>query len=429
MLDINYIRQNKEDLKQNIVNRQLDPQKVDVDELLKLDEEKKKLQQTVDGLRQKRNEAASSIGQTKELEQRDEMIKNAKLVRKEMKKAEEKLKKVQVRWQELMDLMPNITHEAMPVGKNETGNAEIKQWGGTPKHDFEAQHHLDIGENLNLIDIKKSAQISGSRFYYLLSEAVELEFALFNYVFRKVIKRGFTPIETPVLVKEKAMYGTGYFPTENDQVYRLEGKGQVEGEQDLYLTGTSEQAIVSFHMGDLLKGKMPKKYLGYSPCFRSEVGSWGKDVRGIKRVHQFNKLELIYFTTPETSQQYMAEALEIEEEILQELKIPYHVIEMCTGDVGMATHRKWDVEVWLPSQQEYCEVMSNSDLAQYHSRRLNIKYQKENGSRDYVHTISATAITNTRIILAILDNFQQEDGSVKIPEVLQDYLGKEVIGK
>ena len=182
-------------------------------------------------------------------------------------------------------------------------------------------------------------------------------------------------------------------------------------------------------MDDLLKAPMPKKYVGYSPCFRSEVGSWGKDVRGIKRVHQFNKLEFIYFTTPETSQDYMKEALEIEEEILQELEIPYHVLEMCTGDVGMATHRKWDVEVWLPSQQEYCETMSNSDLASYHSRRLNIKYQKEDGTKDYVHTISATAVTNTRIIVAILDNFQQPDGTVKIPKVLQQYIGKEVIEK
>ncbi|KKP85739.1 MAG: Serine-tRNA ligase, partial [candidate division CPR3 bacterium GW2011_GWE2_35_7] len=377
--------------------------------------------------RKKRNEITQQINKTTESE-REELIKTAKSIRKELKKEEEKSEKILLRWRELMDLMANVTNSNMPVGKDDSGNVEIKSWGGKPKHKFSAKHHLDLGESLGLIDVKKSALISGSRFYYLLNDAVSLEFALFNYVFQKLISRGFAPIETPVLVREKALYGTGYFPFENDQVYKIE-KHNLEDKNELYLTGTSEQAIVSYHMDDLLKGKMPKKYLGYSPCFRSEVGSWGKDVRGIKRVHQFNKLEMIYFTTPETSQKYMVEALAIEEEILQELELPYHVLEMCTGDVGMATHRKWDVEVFLPSQQEYCETMSNSDLASYHARRLNIKYQKEDGSRDYVHTISATAITNTRIILAIFDNFQQEDGSIRVPKILQQYLGKEVITK
>lgn len=427
MLDINYIRNHAKELKQNIVNRQLDAQKVNVDELLKLDKGKITLQQKVDALRQKRNEMASKISQAKDNNTREELIKTAKVIRKEMKKEETRLEKITEKWQGLMDLMPNITHEKMPIGKDEHGNQEINNWGGKPKPDFKAKHHLEIGEALDLIDIQKAAEISGSRFYYLKNEAVELEFAFFSWVFQKLVSKGFTPIETPALIKEKALYGTGYFPAEKSQIYKLERNEKLEEKQDLYLSGTSEQAIVAYHSHDVLKIPFPKKYVGYSPCFRSEVGSWGKDVRGIKRVHQFNKLEMIYFSVPEDSQKCMTEALAIEEEILQELELPYHVIEMCTGDVGMATYRKWDVEVWLPSQQEYCEVMSNSDLASYHARRLNIKYQKKDGTKDYVHTVSATAVTNTRIIMAILDNFQQKDGSVRIPKVLQKYIKKEVI--
>lgn len=254
-----------------------------------------------------------------------------------------------------------------------------------------------------------------------------MQFGLFNIMLDKLVKAGFTPIITPCLVREKAMYGTGYFPGERDQIYKIE-KSNVEEGNELYLTGTSEQAIVSFEMDTIFdESDLPKKYVGYSTCFRSEAGSWGKDTKGIKRVHQFDKIEMIYFTTPETSQKYMQEALGFEEEILQELGLSYHVIDMCTGDVGLSTHRKFDVEVWLASQNEYMEVQSNSDLGQYHSRRLNIRYRKKDGSLDFVHTISATGITNTRPIAAILDNYQKEDGSVEVPQVLRSYLGKDTI--
>jgi len=249
-----------------------------------------------------------------------------------------------------------------------------------------------------------------------------------SFVIKKLTQKGFELMIPPVIVKSRPLYGTGYFPAEQSQIYELTQGEALEDEQRRYLVGTSEQAIVSYHMDEILAiEKFPIKYAGVSTCFRSEAGSWGKDVKGIKRVHQFDKVEMIYITTPQTSQAFMAEALAIEEEILQELGLTYHVLEMCTGDVGLPTFRKWDVEVWLPSQQTWMETHSNSDLASYHTRRLNIRYKNEQGETVYPHTVSATAITNTRPIAAILDTYQQEDGSVLVPEVLREWVGKDVI--
>ncbi len=422
MLDIDYIRENPEELEQNIKNRGLDPQKFNVGRLLKVDERRRELLQKVEVLRKERNEIAKVRDETS--------FARGKEIKEELKELEPQLKDIQDQYQTLMDLMPNITHPDMPVGSGPDDNIEIRSWGGKPEFDFAAKDHLTLGESLDLIDVKKAAEISGSRFYYLKNEAVLMQFAVFNLALKKIVDRGFTPIVVPVLLGHRALYGTGYFPSEENQVYKLErGKEKIERGQQLYLAGTSEQAIVSYHADEILKEKeLPKKYVGYSTCFRSEAGSWGKDVRGIKRVHQFDKVELIYFTTPETSQKYMQEASEIEEGLLKDLKLPYRVLDMCTGDVGLATYRKFDVEAWLPSEQTYMETHSNSDLAAYHARRLNIKYRKADGTTDYVHTISSTAITNARTIIAVIDNYQRKDGSVAVPEVLRDFVGKKVIG-
>lgn len=421
MLSIDYIRDHPEELKQNVKNRGLDPQKFNIDRLLDVDRKRRGLLQKVEDLRKERNEIAKARDKTS--------FARGKKIKEELKELEPQLKDIQDQYRTLMDLMPNITHPDMPIGSGSEGNVEIRSWGGKPKFDFAAKDHLTLGESLDLIDVKKAAEVSGSRFYYLKNEAVLMQFAIFNLALKKIVDRGFTPIVVPVLLGYRALYGTGYFPSETDQIYKLErGKEKIEKGQQLYLAGTSEQAIVAYHADEVFKEEeLPKKYVGYSTCFRSEAGSWGKDVRGIKRVHQFDKVELIYFTTPETSQKYMQEASEIEEGLLKDLKLPYRVLDMCTGDVGLATYRKFDVEAWLPSEQTYLETHSNSDLAAYHARRLNIKYQKADGTTDYVHTISATAITNARTIIAILDNYQQEDGSVVVPEVLRDFVGKDVI--
>ncbi|KKU91959.1 MAG: Serine-tRNA ligase [Microgenomates group bacterium GW2011_GWA1_48_10] len=431
MLDIKYIREKAEELKQNIFNRHLDPKVCDVDKLLLLDARKIQLDQELDKLREARNRLADQLKDEKA--RTPQLIEEGKKIKDGIKVLEEELSGVLKDWQNLMDWMPNITSPLMPIGEDSSGNIEFKVWpekNPRPKFKFEPKHYHDLMVNLDLVDMEKAAKNSGTRFYYLKNETVLLQFALFNHAIQKLVKKGFTPITTPDLVRYRPLYGTGYFPSESSAIYKMFDEDKMEEKEALYLVGTSEQAIVAYHADEVLDldDDHPLRYVGYSECFRSEAGSWGKDTKGIKRVHQFSKVEMIYFTTPETSEKYMHEALTIEEEILQDLGLPYHVIDMCSGDVGMATYRKYDTEVWLPSQQEYCETMSNSDLAAYHSHRLNIKFHdKKTGEKRYVHTISATAITNTRPILAIVDNNQNPDGSVTIPETLREYVGKEKI--
>lgn len=425
MIDITYIREHPEELKTNIKNRGLAGAQFNVDELLKIDRKRSELMGQAEDLRAKRNQLAKR-GRSGDAV----AIERGRQIKLKLKKLQAEFSKVEKLWQDRMNWMPNLTHSAMPIGKSETDNLELKKWGEAIEFKFKAKNHLELGEALDLLDIKKSGVAAGSRFYYLKNEAALMQWGIFDLMLRRLISQGFTPIITPVILKYLPLYGTGYFPSEEDQVYELKvGQGKIEDEERRFLAGTSEQAIVTYHAGDVLEisDDKPQKYVGLSTCFRSEAGSWGKDVRGIKRVHQFDKVEMIYFTTPSSSQKYMQEALELEEWILQQLRLPYRVMEMCTGEVGLATYRKFDLEVWLPSQKEWMETHSNSDLASYHSRRLNIKYKKADGKKDFVHTISATAITNTRPIAAILDNYQQMNGSVVVPEVLREYVGKEII--
>lgn len=426
MLDISYIRENPDELKKNIINRGIDPKVADVDALLAVDTLRRKLLQELESLRAKQNTLTAQIAHDKN----PELIARATQLKQQIHEKDAELDGAKKEWQEYMDWMPNITHPSMPVGADESGNREIKVVGEKKSFDFDARHHIDIAESLDVIDNQKSGKVSGSRFYYLKNEGALLYWGLMSLALQKLVQRGFTPMYPPVLVRERPLYGTGYFPSEVASIYAIQAdEEKVEDGTQLYLTGTSEQAIVSYHMDDILELTDDRaiKYAGISACFRSEAGSWGRDTRGIKRVHQFDKVEMIYFTTPQTSQDYMQEALAIEEELLQELGLTYHVLEMCTGDVGMPTYRKFDIEVWVPSEQTWMETQSNSDLAQFHTRRLNIRYRTEDGSLEYPHTISATAITSTRPIAAILDTYQQPDGSVRVPDVLQQYVGKEVI--
>lgn len=431
MLDIKFIRDNPEKVKQNVINRKVDPKLADVDKLLLLDARKRELELEIEKVRAARNKIAEDLKDPKK--RTAEVMEEGKKLKDGLSVLEEELTTIATDWQNVMDWMPNISSDLMPRGDGSKDNLEFKTWPEKhprPQFDFVPRHYHDIMTNLDLVDMEKAARNSGSRFYYLKNEAVLLQFALFDHALKKLVKNGFTPITTPVLVKYRPLYGTGYFPAESTQIYKLFDEEKMEDKESLYLVGTSEQAIVSYHSDDVIDidDEHPLRYVGYSECFRSEAGSWGKDTKGIKRVHQFAKVEMIYFTTQETSEKYMQEALKFEEEILQDLKIPYHVLDMCTGDVGMPTFRKFDLEVWLPSQAEYCETMSNSDLTSFHSRRLNIRYvDKKTGEKKFAHTISATAITNTRPIVAIVDNYQNENGSVTVPEVLREYVGKSVI--
>lgn len=425
MFNIDYIKKNKEEYIANIKKRGLS---IDIDEILKLYDEKIILQRKFDEIQTKRNEIAEGI--KRDLSSKDKLSNEGKKLKSQSLKIQEELKiKSDILFQKL-SILPNLVSSDMPLGNDESGNIEIKKEGKIPHFDFKVLDHIELGIKNDLLDIERSAKVSGSRFYYIKNDLVLLQFALFNFVLSKLLSFGFKPMIVPELVKERALFGTGYFPSEEDQVYKL-NSNNIEDNNTLFLIGTSEVSLVSFHTDEILDiGDFPIKYAGISHCFRSEVGSWGKDVKGIKRVHQFEKIEMVVFCDDKNSYDMQEELLKIEEEILNDLNLPYHVLNMCTGDVSLQTYKKYDVEAFLPSTNDYMELFSNTNTIDYQSRRLNIRYKDKEGTIRFAHTLNATGITNTRPLIAIMENYQTKDGKIKIPEVLKPFMqNKEFIGK
>lgn len=436
MLDIKIIREHAEEVKQNIINRKAS---ADIDGILELDEKRKNLQIEVDGLRQQLNSGSKQKPTPEE-------IQRLRGLSTQISSKENELKHVQQSLNEKLSWVPNILAADVPLGESEEDNIEIKAWtkdgylsedklgkkdtsrSWMPKFDFFAKDHIDLGKKLDIIDVEQSAKVSGTRFAYVKNEGFLLEYALFELLKNKLIEEGFTPMIVPLLVKNKALFGSSHFPEEVDQVYKIESKNVEEGEE-LYLIGSSEPSLFSYFMDKTIpEEELPKKVFAFTPCFRSEVGSWGKDVRGIKRVHQFDKLEMDTVTSADKSDETQQYLLSLNEWLLQQLKIPYHIILMCSADSGYAAaYRKYDVEAWLPSQQTFMEVMSDTNATDFQARRLNIKYQTQTGDKKYVHTVNDTGVAMGRMIIAILDNYQRADGSVKVPEALQKYVGKEIL--
>ena len=445
MLDIKFIREHPEDVKQNILNRHVDPVKADVDKLLLLDSRKTKLNFEIEQLRAARNRLAETLKEAKD--RTPEKIEEGKKIKEGIDVLEDELTEVEKEWQEVMDWIPNMLASDVPLGKDENDNLEIKAWTPKegylpkeklglkdfskkwmPKLDFEAKDHVELGQELNIIDLEQSAKVSGSRFYYLKNEAALIQYAVFELIKEKLLKEGFTPMVVPLLVKDKVLYGTSHFPGDADQVYKIENKN-VEENRDLYLVGSSEPSLFAYYMDKTLEQQdLPQKFFAVTSCFRSEVGSWGKDVRGIKRVHQFDKLEMDTLTVPEKSQEMMDELLAINEWLLQQLCLPYHVILMCSGDAGyFATYKKYDFEVWLPAQKTFVEMGSDTDAWDFQARRFNTRFVDKDGQKKFVHNVNDTGITGPRTIIAIMENYQNPDGTVTIPEVLQKYVGKKII--
>lgn len=422
MLDTNYIKLNKEELKLNMLNRGLED--TIVDELLKVEIQRSNLKKEIEKLNKEKNLNSSklqSISDKTSVEAQN-IIQLGKKIKFNIQQLNVDIDPIEKKFINLMYQIPNMVDPTMPIGKSSDDNVEIKVVGEKKVFTFKPKDHVEIGKILDIIDVDKSGKISGSRFGYLKNEAVLLEFAIIMYLTKLLVLKGYSPMIPPVLVKEEAMYGTGYFPIEKDQAYKI-ASDNVEDKSNLYLVGTAEVPTVAYHSGDIFEeAQLPKKYFSFSSAFRSEVGSWGKDVRGIKRVHQFDKLEMVIFALPEQSKEIHEELLSINEQFLQDLNLPYHVLNMCTGDVGYPTYKKYDVEVFLPSQNDYCETMSTSNIHSYQARRLNIKYKRKDGKSDFVHTLNATGAAMGRIILSILENYQQEDGSVKVPDALLPYL-------
>jgi seryl-tRNA synthetase len=351
-----------------------------------------------------------------------ENINKSTEIKRELKNLEPQLRNIEEQFKELAWQLPNLPHPKAPRGHDEKSNKVLKTVGTPKKYSFKPLDHEEISQKLDLIDFEAGSKVAGSRFYYLKNEAVLLEFALIKYAFDLLLEEGFTPFITPDLAREEIIDGVGYIPRgPQADAYSIEG-------EDLGLIATAEITLGGYHADQILEEKdLPLKYAGFSHCFRSEAGSYGKYSKGIYRVHQFSKVEMFVFCHPEESDKVHEYLLKIEEKIFKGLRVPYRVVDVASGDLGVAACRKFDLEAWMPGRDDWGEITSTSNTTDYQARRLNIKYRKEDRTTDYVYTLNGTAIATSRAILAILENYQQKDGSVRVPTVLIPYVGKKVI--
>jgi seryl-tRNA synthetase len=375
------------------------------DELLAADTAVRAVQPRVEELRASRKlKGKPTPEQLAELEQ----------VKQELQSLEEQLAAAEARRKELLDRVPNPPDEATPDGDTDEDAVEIRRWGEPPSFDFPARDHLELAEIYGWIDLERAAKVSGARFAYRIGDVALLELALYRFALDRLVARGFTPVLPPVLVREEAMYGTGFFPTEEVNIYGVE-------RDELYLVGTSEVPLAAMRSDEILEAdELPLRYAGYSTCFRREAGAAGKDTRGIFRVHQFDKVEMYVFTRPEWSREEHDRLLEIEEELVQELELPYRVVNVAAGDLGASAAKKYDIEAWFPGQKRYREITSTSNTTDYQARRLAIRFRGDTKQLAPVHTLNGTAVT-ARAMIALLENFQEEDGSVGIPEALHEF--------
>ncbi len=411
MIDIRILRENPELVKENAVRRGCN---VNIDELRALDQQCLATMKEVESLRAERNRLSKECPTNPAAR---ETVKQLKVTLTELEKQLDEQKK-QV--DDLLAWLPNFLSEDVPDGKDDTDNQELRQVGGKPSFDFAARDHQALGDLLGIIDTARGAKVAQSGFYYWVGKGAQLAQAMFFWAQQELVKRGFTLFMSPCAAKSQTLFGTGYLPFFEDQAYNLTG-------EDLALIGTSEQTIVGYHAEEILDGaSLPLCYTAFTPCFRTEAGSYGKESRGIFRVHQFHKVEQIIFCKPEDSPRCHEICLDNEEYLLQQLGIPYRVVNVCVGDMGAPGYKKYDIEAWYPGYGAYREVTSNTNLTDFQSRRLNIRFKDADGGRGFVHTISATGVTD-RIVCAIMENFQQADGSVVVPEVLRPLTGFDVI--
>ncbi len=415
MLDIKFIRENKDIVKEGAKKKFVD---VDIDKLLELDDERLKQLKEVEDLRSEINKVSNDIAVSKDQIKRTQLIEEMRAVKEDIKQKEEKLKKIMEDWQKIMLQVPNVPDVTVPEGKNEEENKEVRVWGEKPRFDFAPKDHVAILEFLDLADFERGAKVSGFRGYFMKNDGARLFFALWQYFLDYFISQGYTPMIVPSLVRKETLMGTGYLPIGEEDLYKTQ-----DGE---YLAGTAEVATMSYHSGEILdKKSLPHRFIAFSPCFRREVGAHGKDIKGIIRVHEFFKLEQVILC--EANHQ---ESVKLHEEItahvehlMRELGLPYRVVANCGGDLGLGQVKKYDIEAWMPSQEKYRETHSSSYFHDFQARRLNIKYRDDDGKLKYVHSLNNTACATSRLPAALLENYQQADGSIKIPEVLKKYMG------
>lgn len=413
MLSIDYIRENKEKVLEAAKNKN---RQIDLDAIFRLDDERREAIKKIQILRQERNVA----GKTKPT---PEVIERGKKIKEELKKLEDNLAKAETELDKLLSFVPNVPLDEVPVGKDEKDNVEIKKWGEPKKMDFDPKSHMDLGLALDVIDLERGAKVSGFRGYFLKNELARLHFGLLFYVFNKLANKGYTPIIAPAVIKGFTLYGTGQFPWSEQDVYKL-------NDEDAYLAGTAEQPVTAYYSNEILNEQdLPKKFVAFSPCFRKEAGAYGKDTKGLYRLHEFWKVEQVIIgkNDIEEAKKLHEELQKNSEEILQDLELPYRVLLMCTGDMGEPQIKKYDTETWMPSRSAYGETMSNSIMGDFQTRRFKIKYRKKDGNTEYTFSLNNTALASPRILIAILENYQQKDGSILVPKVLQPLVGFEKI--
>lgn len=422
MLDIKRIRNNSEEIKTKIKTRNTNLDSV-IDEVLKLDEVRRKLIAEAESMKAEQNGYNKKIpAMKKNGEDTTEIMKNLKELSKNIAEKNKELSEIENKQRELILYIPNVPNESVPIGKDDTENVEIRRFGEPRKFDFEPKPHWEIGKNLGILDPERAAKVTGARFHFYKGFGAKLERAVINFFLNTHSESGYTEVLPPHIVNSDSLYGTGQFPKFKEDVFKLENT-------DYYLIPTAEVPVTNFHRDEILDGsKLPIKYCAYSACFRSEAGSAGRDTRGLIRQHQFNKVELVKFVKPENSYDELEKLTNDAEKLLQLLKIPYRVVCLSTGDIGFCSAKTYDIEVWMPSYNRYVEISSCSNFEDYQARRAQIRYKDNPKDKaQFVHTLNGSGLAVGRTVAAILENYQNKDGSITIPEVLKNYLGADVI--
>jgi seryl-tRNA synthetase len=420
MLDPKILRENSDKIRKMLNDRNVD---FPLDELVKLDKERREHIIETDELRKKKNEISIEIAKRKKSNQdATSLIEQMQETSKTLANLETIQTQTESKYTKLTLTIPNLVDESVPIGKDDTSNKEIKKWGKIPQFDFKIKDHIDISQNLDLVDLERAAKVAGARFYYLKNDLVKLNQVLIQYALDFLSEKNYIPIQTPYLINRSSMEGAIIAQDFEDVIYKIEG-------DDLYLIGTSEHAVASMHSNEILEGKiLPLRYTGVSPCFRKEAGAHGRDQKGIFRVHQFEKVEQFIFSRPEESRNEHEKMLSNVEEFYQKLDMPYRIMMLSSGDLGKISAKTYDLEAWMAGQNNYREIVSCSNCLDFQARRLKIRFRdKTNEETQYVHTLNSTLVATTRTLVALMENFQTKDGHISIPKVLQKYINKKTI--
>ncbi|MFL2907375.1 MAG: serine--tRNA ligase [Nitrosopumilus sp.] len=418
MLDPKLIKEKPEVIKNMLKARSVE---FDLEGLINSDQKRREFITKTDELRKKKNQVALNISEKKKKgEDISSILAEMKSVSEQLSKLEVEQNNIEKKYLKLATSIPNLIHESVPIGEDEESNKEIKKWGNIPEFDFKIKDHIDISEDLDLVDLERAAKVAGARFYYLKNDLVRLNQALINFGLDFLREKGYSAVQPPYMINRESMEGAVIAEDFEEVIYKIDN-------QDLYMIGTSEHAMAAMHSKEIIEGKdIPKKYAGISPCFRKEAGAHGRDQKGIFRVHQFDKIEQFVFSKPEDSWKEHEKLLSIAEEFYQKLEIPYRVMLLSTGDTGNISAKTYDIEAWMAGQNAYREIVSCSNCLEYQARRLKIRFRdKTNEDTQYVHTLNSTLIATTRVLVAIMENFQTKDGHIRIPEVLQGYMGNQ----